>query len=66
MDDTGRPAALIAWIECESCGQIDKAGYEFNHPADMAADMQLFVWIPCEQCGRQAKLHLRREVKPAH
>jgi hypothetical protein len=27
--------------------------------------MQLFVWIPCEQCGRQAKLHMRRESRPA-
>ena len=27
--------------------------------------MQLFVWIPCEKCGRAAKLHLKRELKPA-
>jgi hypothetical protein len=37
MDD-GRPASLIAWIECESCGRIDKAAHDFNYPADMASD----------------------------
>ena len=64
MDDAGRPAILIAWIECESCGRIDKAAHDFNYPADMASDMALFVWLPCEQCGRLAKLHMRRELKP--
>jgi hypothetical protein len=24
--EAGRPAVLIAWIECESCGRIDKPG----------------------------------------
>jgi len=57
MYDAGRPAVLIAWIECESCGRIDKAAHDFNYPADMASDMQLFVWLPCERCGRLAKLH---------
>lgn len=52
MDDVGRPVVLIAWIECESCGRIDKAAHEFNYPADMAEGMQLFVWIPCERCGQ--------------
>ena len=66
MDDAGRPASLIAWIECESWGRIDKAAHDFNYPADMASDMALFVWLPCEQCGRLAKLHLQRELKPAH
>lgn len=65
MDD-GRPVVLIAWIECESCGRIDKPAHEFDYPADVAEGMQLFLWIPCEQCGRPAKLHLKREVKPAH
>ena len=64
--DNGRPTTLIAWIECESCGRIDKAAHDFNYPGDIAAGMQLFVWIPCERRGRQAKLHLEREVKPAH
>jgi hypothetical protein len=27
---TGRPALLIAWIECEACGRIDKASYDFS------------------------------------
>jgi hypothetical protein len=63
MDD-GRPAVLIAWIECEVCGRIDKSPHEFNYPADMAADTHLWVRLPCEQCRRQAKLHLKRELKP--
>jgi hypothetical protein len=66
MGDIGRPPVLIAWIECESCGRIDKAAHDFNYPADIAAGMQPFVWIPCERCGRQAKLHLQRELKPSH
>jgi len=44
--------------------RIDKAAHDFNHPADMASDMDLFVWMPCDQCGRQAKLHMKRELKP--
>jgi hypothetical protein len=40
---------LVAWIECESCGRIEKPAHEFNYPADIAGGMQLFVWIPCEQ-----------------
>jgi hypothetical protein len=65
MYATGRPAFLNAWIECESCGRIDKPAHEFNYPEDMAEDASLFVWMPCERYG-QAKLHMRREVKPAH
>jgi len=62
--DAGRPAVLIAWIECEVCGRIDKPAHDFNYPADMATDTELWVWIPCERCGRKAKLHLKRELKP--
>ncbi len=65
MDD-GRPAVLIASIECATCGRIEKPAYEFNYPADLATDIRLWVWITCEKCGRQAKLHIRRELKPAH
>lgn len=65
MDD-GRPVVLIAWIECKSCGRIDKPAHEFDYPADVAQGTQLFVWIPCERCRLPAKLHLKREVKPAH
>jgi hypothetical protein len=25
MDKAGRPAVLVAWLECKSCGRIDKA-----------------------------------------
>lgn len=46
-------------------GSINPA-HEFNYPDDVAQGMQLFAWIPCERCGRPAKLHLKREVKPAH
>jgi hypothetical protein len=52
--DYGRPAAILAWIECESCGRIEKPAIEFNYPAHMAEDMQLFVWMPCERCGRRS------------
>ena len=62
--DAGRPATILAWIECESCGHIDKEVREVNYPANLA-EGELFVWSPCERCGRQAKLHLKREVKPA-
>jgi hypothetical protein len=44
----------------------NKAAHDFSYPADIAEGMQLFVWIWCERCGRQAKLHIRREMKPAH
>jgi hypothetical protein len=63
MDDAGRAVGLIARIECEPCGRIDKSAHEFNYPADIAGGMRLFVWIPCEQCGPPAKLHIRRELK---
>ena len=43
-----------------------KAVHDFNYPADMAEGMELFVWISCERSGRQAKLHFRRELRPAH
>jgi hypothetical protein len=51
MDDTGRPAVLIAWIECGSCGRIDKAAHDFHYPADIAEDTQLFVWIRASGAG---------------
>lgn len=57
MDNTGRPAKFTAWAQCESCGRIDKPPHDFNYPADMTEDMQLFAWLPCERCGRLAKLH---------
>ena len=49
-DDAGRPTVLIAWIECESCGRIDKAAHDFNYPADMAAGIELFAWVPWRSC----------------
>jgi hypothetical protein len=64
--DEGRPATLLVRFECATCGRIDKPVHEFEYPADLAEGMQLFVWYPCERCGRQAKLHFRREFKPAH
>jgi hypothetical protein len=66
MDAAGRPAVLVAWIECQSCGRIEKPAHEFNYPEDMAEDASPFVWMPFERCGRQAKLHIRREIKPTH
>jgi len=65
LDDVGHPAVLVACIECDACGRIDKAAHDFHLPAGIVAGMQLFVWIPCEQCCRQAKLRMRRELKPA-
>jgi len=26
---------LTAWIECESCGRIDKPAHDFAYPVDM-------------------------------
>jgi len=46
-------------------GRIDQPDYEFN-PDDMAEGQHLVAWIPCEQCGRRAKLHMKRETKPAN
>jgi hypothetical protein len=66
MYDADRPAVVIAWIECKFCGRIEKAAQDFNLPDDVATDMELWVWFPCERCGRDAKLHFRRELKPAH
>lgn len=66
MEDADRPAVVIAWVECETCGRIDKAAHEFNYPAELAEEMELCVGLPCEQCGQQAKLHLQREIKRAH
>jgi hypothetical protein len=31
-----------------------------------AAQQQLVAWFECATCGRQAKLHFRRDIKPAH
>ena len=45
--------------------QMEKAAQDFNLD-DVATDMELWVWFPCERCGRGAKLHFRRELKPAH
>jgi hypothetical protein len=64
--EAGRPSTIVAWIECESCGRIEKAAHDFHYPADVATDAELWVWFACEQCGRQAKLYFRREIKPAH
>jgi hypothetical protein len=61
-----RPAVLIAWVECESCERIDKAAHDLSYLADIAEEMQLLVWLPCERCGRLAKLHMKREIRPAH
>jgi len=33
--DSGRPATLSAWIECESCGRIEQSAHEFHYPDDM-------------------------------
>ena len=66
MDDADRPAVVIAWVECASCGRIEKVAQDFNLPDDVATDMELWVWFPCDRCGRDAKLHFRRELKPAH
>jgi uncharacterized Zn finger protein len=66
MEDAGRPADLIAWIECDECGRIGKTAHEFNYPADIAEGMQLSVWTRCDRCGRHARMHLRRELKPGH
>ena len=30
----GSPATLLAWVECESCGRIDKPDHEFDYPGD--------------------------------
>ena len=60
--NSGRPATLFIWLECESCGRIEQTTHEFNYPADMAEDMQLFMSMPCERCGRQAKLHMKRAL----
>ena len=62
--NSGRPATLFIWLECETCGRIEKSAHEFNYPADMAEDMQLFMSMPCDRCGRPAKLHMKREIKP--
>ncbi len=64
--DAGRPAVLVAWVECEVCGRIDEPAYEFSFPDDLAEDEHLWVWVACQRCGRDAKLHMRREVKPAN
>jgi hypothetical protein len=64
--DEGRPATLSLRIECATCGRIDKLANEFTFPADLADGLQLFVWHPCERCGQPAKLHMKRELKPAH
>jgi hypothetical protein len=63
--EEGHPATFLVWLECGSCGRIEKRAHEFTYPADLGEGMQLFVWQSCDQCGRQAKLHMRREVKPA-
>lgn len=46
MDEAGRPATLVAWLECASCGR--------TYPADMTDDMELFVWlafsVDCRRC----------------
>jgi hypothetical protein len=64
--EEGRPATMLVWFECATCGRIDKPAHDFDYPKDLAEGMQLFVWYPCERCGRQAKLYMRREIKPAH
>jgi len=29
----GRPATLLVWFECATCGRIDKPVHEFPYPA---------------------------------
>jgi hypothetical protein len=63
--DAGRRTVLIAWIECDECGRIDKAAHDFSYPADNGLEeIELFVWIPWARCGRHARLQMRRDLKP--
>ena len=64
LDDTGRLAHMIIWIECEACGRIDTPAHEFNDPADMDGETDRWAWIACDRCRGQAKLHLHHDVKP--
>jgi hypothetical protein len=61
--EKGRAATLLVWLECATCGRIDKAARGFTYPADLAEDVQLFVWQPCDRCGNMAKLHMKRTLK---
>ena len=65
LNDIGRLARMIVWIDCEACGRIDTPAHEFNDPEDMAGETDRWAWIACERCRGHAKLHLHREVKPA-
>lgn len=66
MDDSGRRAVLIVWLECESCGRIDLESADFNYLVQgLPADEHRWARIICE-CGRQAKLNIKREIKAAN
>jgi hypothetical protein len=41
MGDADRPAIVIAWVDCKSCGRIEKATQDFNLPDDVATNMEL-------------------------
>ena len=49
MDDAGRPVVLIAWMECDSCGRIDKPAHDFNYPADTGSGRRAPVGMAAVQ-----------------
>jgi hypothetical protein len=51
MDDADRPAVVIAWVECKSCGRIEKAAQDFNLPDDVASDMDCGCGFPANGAG---------------
>jgi hypothetical protein len=57
------PAEIRAWIECTSCGRIDKPTIAVQIPKDLATPKLEQVCFACECCGAHAIMYLQRAVK---
>jgi len=61
-----QPAQLRAWVECPTCGRIDKPTRDFYLPAGEAGPILEKVRLACERCGEPAYIYLLRTVANIH
>jgi hypothetical protein len=61
-----RPVQLKVWMECPSCGHLDKLTREFELPVNEATPRVEKVAGPCERCARPAYMVFQRTVPRIH
>ena len=67
MNLRSKPVHLRGWVDCPTCGRIEKLSMDFHLPADAAALMRERVGFACERCGtHNAFLVLERTTINLH